>query len=158
MRRSNSALDLAFKTRLNYRLDFDDLYGVIQPTVKTNFITEVEKEHIVNAIFIMIQNGISLTVKNDLNQFIHEDTNKEKEESKPQVAKKSATPFSGFFQANKRQEINKKQETSSTGQINSYQPKNQTNLLVNESGTMQREYIFKPEFEKYLVYHVSWTT
>jgi len=65
--------------------------------VKTNFITEVEKEHIVNAIFIMIQNGISLTVKNDLNQFLHEDTNKEKEESKPQVAKKSATPFSGFF-------------------------------------------------------------
>lgn len=116
MRQANLPLDLAFKTRLNYRLDFDDLYGVIQPTVKTNFITDVEKEHIVNAIFIMIQNGISLTVKNDINQFLQEDTNKETEEAKPTAAKKSTSPFQGFFQASRKQE-------SSSGPNSGFNPK-----------------------------------
>lgn len=63
MRRSNLAINLAFKSRINYRLDFDDLYGIIQPQVKANFISPKEKQHVINSIFIMIQNGIALVAK-----------------------------------------------------------------------------------------------
>lgn len=63
LRYANLPINLAFRTRTNYRLDFDDLYGVIQPRVKANFITKKEKQHVVNAMFIMIQNGISLAAK-----------------------------------------------------------------------------------------------
>lgn len=66
LRNANLPINLAFRTRTNYRLDFDDLYGVIQPRVKANFITKKEKQHVVNGIFIMIQNGICLAAKTNV--------------------------------------------------------------------------------------------
>lgn len=53
-------MSICFQTKLNYRLEFDHVYSIIQPKVKTGFITPKEKQNVINAIFIMIQNGISL--------------------------------------------------------------------------------------------------
>ena len=49
-----------FRTVTSYRLMFDKLYSIIQPTVKTNFISVLEKRQVLDAIFIMIENGISV--------------------------------------------------------------------------------------------------
>lgn len=100
----------------------------------------------------MIQNGISLTVKNDINSFLHEDQSKDNQEDKAPAPKKSNSPFQGFFQASKKQAPSAgPAPVQSTG----FSPKGLLNLLINEAGTMQRELIFKPEFEKYLIYQVG---
>jgi hypothetical protein len=89
MRNSNLPINLAFRTRSSYRLDFDDLYGIIQPQVKANFITNLEKQHIINSIFIMIQNGISLASKavNLIKQSTSDNT----------TGTNASNPFSGFM-------------------------------------------------------------
>ena len=129
MRRANLPVNLAFKTRINYRLDFDDLYGVIQPRVKANFITKKEKQHVINAMLIMIQNGISLAAK----------TNNV-------AAKPMNNPFKKNQWNNNKNDNNKKQQYSNS---------KKSNILMNEAGTSSRGLIFSPEFEKYLIYGVS---
>lgn len=61
MRNTLPEISICFQNKLNYRLDFDYVYSIIQPRVKTGFITPKEKEILINALFIMIQNGISLS-------------------------------------------------------------------------------------------------
>lgn len=64
MRNNLPELSICFQNKLNYRLDFDLIYSIIQPWVKTGFITEREKKAVINATFIMIQNGITLCSQN----------------------------------------------------------------------------------------------
>lgn len=130
LRRANLPLNLAYRTRVNYRLDFDDLYGVIQPRVNSNFITLKEKQHLINAMFIMIQNGISLAVK---------------------VNTQTAKPLNSIY--NKNQWNNNQKDNFQKQQHYSNSKKN--NILVNAAGTSSRGFIFAPEFEKYLIYGVS---
>ncbi len=50
---------LAFKNKFNYREDLDFIYSIIQPDIETNFVNEEQRQILEDAIFIMIENGIS---------------------------------------------------------------------------------------------------
>lgn len=53
----------SFTTNLEYRLNFDDVFGLIQPKINGRFINHEDKKWLKTAIIAMIQNGI--TLKND---------------------------------------------------------------------------------------------
>jgi hypothetical protein len=59
MRSNLPAACLAFRNKSNYREDLDEIYSIIQPQVASVILNESDKRMLEDAIFIMIQNGIS---------------------------------------------------------------------------------------------------
>lgn len=73
MRNSLPTRDYCYRTSLNYRLEFDYIFSLIQPSINKRFLDESEKTKIMDAVFIMIQNGISLN-NEEKNEFITNST------------------------------------------------------------------------------------
>lgn len=59
MRANLPATSLAFRNKFSYKEDMDIIYSIIQPGIDSNFVSPEQKKNLENAIFIMIENGIS---------------------------------------------------------------------------------------------------
>ena len=61
MRSNLPASSIAFRNKYSYKADMDMIYSIIQPTIESNFVNPEQKKILEDAIFIMIENGISFT-------------------------------------------------------------------------------------------------
>ena len=59
MRANLPPTSLAFRNKFSYKEDMDIVYSIIQPSIDSNFVNPEQKKILEDAIFIMIENGIS---------------------------------------------------------------------------------------------------